>query len=291
MSELNRLLDAYAPPPAPADLAARVAETAARHPRAPARSAWRRVSSRGGWRRGAMIAGTSLGLAFTSAVAATVVSEGRIEIPVVTEVAAAIPVIGPRVREAAPAPAPARLARRQTEPAQRGGAAETKLAEPVAPADVRRQRMAQQGAAIRQWIEERRAAGLPTPRADRIQARARQIVDRRQAAGKPTPPIEQVERALVLREYQAMRRQGIAQSISDEQLRRFADRLPPRARERFDALDPAMQRQAVARWVERIRARRALRQAIQQQAAPQAPTDGPQGELVAGSEGYSQPPR
>lgn len=293
MSELNRLLDAYVPPAPPADLAARAAEAAARHPRAHARSAWRRASKRGGWGRGAMIAGTSLGLAFTSAVAATVVSEGRIEIPVVTEVAAAIPVIGPRVRERAPEPV--RLARREAEPAQPPPAAETKLAEVAPPVDLRRERMEQQAAAIRQRIEERRAAGLPTPRADRIQAQARRIVERRQAAGKPTPPVEQVERALALREIRVMRQharqQAVAASISDEQLRQFADRLPPRARQRFDALDPAMQRQAVARWVERIRARRSLRLALQQPAEPQSPAPAPQDETMAASEGYSEQPR
>lgn len=240
-----------------------------------------------------MIAGTSLGLAFTSAVAATVVSEGRIEIPVVMEVAAAIPVIGPRVKENAPEPA--QLARRQAESGPAKPAVETKPAEDAAPADLQRQWAQRQAAAMRQRIEERRAAGLPTPRADRIQAQARQIVERRQGAGKPTPPVEQVERALVRREIRAMRQharqQAVAASISDEQLRRFADRLPPVARERFETLDPAMQRQAVARWLERIRTRRALRNALQQPAAPQAPTQEPQDELVAGSEGFAQQPR
>ncbi|HET7816092.1 MAG TPA: hypothetical protein VFK58_00750 [Sphingomicrobium sp.] len=295
MSELNRLLDAYVPPDPPADLAARAAEAAALHRRRRTRSAWRRSANRGGWSRGVMIAGTSLGLAFTSAVAATVVSEGRIEIPVVTDVAAAIPVIGPRVRENVPEPV--RLAKREAEPAQRPPAAETRPTEDAAPTDLRRQRAEHAGAAIRQRIEERRAAGLPTPRADRIQARARQIVERRQAAGKPTPPVEQVERALALREYrvmrqrQQMRQQVVASSISDEQLRRFADRLPPLARQRFDALDPVMQRQAVARWSERIRARRSLQLGLQRPATPEAPTPAPRAELVAGSEGYSEQPR
>jgi len=296
MSELNRLLDTYAPPAPPADLAERAAAAAARHPRLDGGSAWRRSARRGGWRRGVMVAGTSFGLAFTSAVAATVVSEGRIEIPVVTEVAAAMPVIGPRVRENAPAPV--RLARRDSRPPRTERAAGPEPERHVAASvDPRQQRIEQQGAAIRQRIDERRAAGLPTPRADRIQARARQIVERRQAAGKPTPPVEQVERALAFRELRAMsqrqlvRQQALASSISDDQLRRFADRLPPGARQRFDVLDPQMQRQLVARWIERVRARRLFAQGIQQPATPQAPAPAPLGDAAPGSEGYSQEPR
>jgi hypothetical protein len=64
-----------------------------------------------------LIGGAALGFAFTSAVAAEVASGGRIEIPVVHQVVAAIPVLGgPRAEEAGascfaqcPAPRPSRL--------------------------------------------------------------------------------------------------------------------------------------------------------------------------------------
>ena len=80
MSDLNQLLDGYAPPPLPEGLAARASAAAIAAPqdrRGPL-ARWTRGARRGGWRRGALIGSAALGLAFTSAVAAEVASGGRI---------------------------------------------------------------------------------------------------------------------------------------------------------------------------------------------------------------------
>src|SRR6185369_12556978 len=114
MSDLNRLLDSYAPPPLPAGLAARASAAAIAAPqdrRGPF-ARWSRGARRGGWRRGTLIGGAALGIAFTSAVAAEVASGGRIEIPVVHQVVAAIPVFATHTPKT-----PVQLASREVRPA------------------------------------------------------------------------------------------------------------------------------------------------------------------------------
>src|SRR5262245_47112170 len=99
MTGLDPLLDSYSPPPMPAGLAQRAVATAMKASQERSRAyPWRR-GPRGGWRRGALIGSAALGLAFTSAVAAEVVSGGRIEIPVVHQVVAAIPVLSASVHK------------------------------------------------------------------------------------------------------------------------------------------------------------------------------------------------
>lgn len=280
MSELDKLLQGYAPPPVPAGLAQRVAEEAASHAQSPAASAPRRRDRRGGWKRPLWVGTASLGLAFTSAVAATVVSGGRIEIPVVEQVVDAIPVL--------------EQAKRRNEPV-RVAAVEPKAPEPTPepisepepqPAEpaTGRARVLQKLAEAKSQVEARRAAGLPTPRADRIERQAKAIVERRAAAGLPTPTVEEVEAGLALREMRRMwllRRAGRIDPslLSDLQLARIADRLPPEKREQFLALPPPLQRQLVARQLEKIRERRALRTGGTEQASQLA------------GEGISEPPR
>jgi len=272
MSELDRLLKSHQPPLMPAGLAQRAVTEAVKHPQEKAAAPAilpRRRDRRGGWKRPLWISAASLGLAFTSAVAASVVSGGRIEIPVmhpvVQEVVDAVPVLHQaQVRRSPERLAAADLAKAEPAPAVAEPPPEHEVA--AGQPGLARTRVGQKLAIAKQRVEERRAAGLPTPRADRIQNKAKQIVERRQAAGLPTPPVEQVEGGLALREIRQMRQQRLGQpidpsAISDEQLVRFAQRLPPDKRGRFEALSPEMQRRLVARSAERIRARRAVRQA------------------------------
>ena len=285
MSSLNQLLDAYTPPPAPQGLAQRAVAAAVAQPQAKGGrfAGWRRGERRGGWKRSMLLGSAAVGLAFTSAVAAEVVSGGRIEIPVVHQVVEAIPILRPArhpvvekkqlaVREAKHVAAPPIAAASQPRAA----------ADQVRPA---RERLMQRFAAIKQRVDERRAAGLPTPRADRIERQANRIVAQRRARGLPAPPVEQVEARLAMREARTARllRQipSDPAAVSDPQVQQFTRLLPPLKRRRFLALNPAMQRQMMVRFVNRVRARRAQRL---DQAAPPAPPPQP-------GEGNSQPPR
>lgn len=274
MSSLDKLLQTYAPPPAPAGLAERAVAEAVKHGQEPGRAIPRRRDRRGGWKRPLWIGAASFGLAFTSAVAATVVSGGRIEIPVVEQVVEAIPVLEEARRKNEPveqlaeaaAPKPADPAPEQAaEPAPQPG-------EP----GYGKARVMEKLAEAKSQVEARRAAGIPTPRADRIERQAKAIVERRQAAGLPTPTVEEVEAGLALRELRRMRvaRDLRASAITDEQLQNIADRLPPEKRARFLALPPHMQRQLVVRQLEKLRERRLAGQ-----------------EPQFSSEGISEPPR
>jgi hypothetical protein len=169
------LRDLPPPPPVPAGLQARVLAAAAGTPQEahPARA--RRIAARrhrrGGWLRRPLFAGTAaFGLVFTSAVAATLAG-----VPIPQKIAA---VFFPEEKapepKAAPAPAPRRMARPVAPPA---APVETAGVEPEGPlADAifrpnarpwRRLMMAQR------VIEARRAMGLPTPGADRIERELR----------------------------------------------------------------------------------------------------------------------
>lgn len=287
MSELYKLLDGYAPPPVPADLAQRAVAEAVSHPQDAAAVRPRRRDRRGGWKRPLWISTATFGLAFTSAVAATVVSGGRIEIPVVQQVVEAIPVLEKATRRNEEPVQVARAEPPKTPVPAVEGPAETKAVAP-APGEpgYRKERVMQKLAEAKSQVEARRAAGLPTPRADRIERQAKAIVERREAAGLPTPTVEEVEAGLALRELRRMwwtRRAGRIDPsmLTEQQLARIAERLPPEKRERFLALPPDMQRQLVARTIERIRARREMRQgasvAVPEPAEPaeQSPTDEP----------------
>jgi hypothetical protein len=266
MSELDGLLDLYTPPPVPTGLAGRAAAAAAAKRQARGFAPWRRTHGRGGWKRPMLIGSASLAFAFTSAVAADVVSGGRIEIPVVSKVVEAIPVLNvtahrhkhelasgaatpkphpkapPPVTEtpAAPAPPPPPIVQPQARPA--------------------RQFVQQKFTQWKERVAERRASGQPTPGADRIEREAKQIADRREAAGLPALPQDEVEMRLGLREMQtrrALRRMpDNPEAISDFQLQRFTSILGPERRERFQALPPDMQRQMMVRLGQRMRGQR-----------------------------------
>lgn len=285
MSDLNHLLDSYAPPAVPKGLTARAAAAAVGHPqeKAGARLPWRRGEGRGGWKRPLWIGSAAIGLAFTSAVAAEVVSGGAIEIPVAHQVVAAIPVLN-----AAAHPKIAmehRLAAVHAPKPQPASAAPVKPSGAQAPVSPRREMAMQRFQQMQQAIAERRAAGLPTPRADRIERQAKTIVERREAKGLPTPSLDEVELRLTLREARTQRiLRQIARDpwvISDQQVQRFAALMPPPKRERFLALGPDQQRALIVRLAQRLAGRRAMRQAA---AGPEQQAQQPGGES-------SPPPR
>lgn len=260
MNDLDKLLRSYRPPEPPAGLAQRAAERAASQPQhpAPERVPTRRRDRRGGWRRNLLAGGLMISLGFTSAVATTVASGGRVEIPVVSSVVASVPVLRQTMERAAPAPAIVVATKKpvkKSEPATTELAA-AKVEDQPQPAS-RRGEMVERYAELKKQVELKRAAGLPTPRADRIEATAKRIVERRVAAGKPVPPIEQVEAMVAMREARQAGRFG-PQAITEEQLARFAERLPLERREHFLALRPEQQR-LVARAFQRMQMRRAMR--------------------------------
>ena len=278
MSQLNQLLDGFAPPPVPGGLAARSAQAAARLPQE-RRSLmpWRRGGARGGWRRGMLIGGAALGFAFTSAVAAEVVSGGRISIPVVHQVVAAIPVFATHAPKKT-----VHLASRSVRPAPK-----PLEAAPVAPAPMTgRQRLMQTFTEAKKEVAERRAAGLPTPNADRIERKAKRIVERREAAGLPTLSLDEVELRLAIREWRTMRMlRQVARDptgITDVQVDRFSHILPPQKREQFLALGPDQQRQLMGLAAQRFLARRTQSQ-VENSKPPQV--------AQRPSEGLAQPPR
>jgi hypothetical protein len=201
----NRRLDAlladFVPPAVPAGLAERVAAAALAQPQAAAPSWLRRIAGggrndrRGRWARRPLIVGAAaFGLAVSSAVAATlagvnlpprvekVLAEipfvGRLAKPEAPPVERAEPTVLPPVTAVAPAPV--------TDAAPAGDLAEQRL---------RRAQAVRRLAAARQVVEARRAAGLPTPRADRIES----AIERRRATEASLTP-EQRQRRAIIRE-------------------------------------------------------------------------------------------
>lgn len=207
---LAALLAAHRPPAPPDGLAARVAAQASALPQeaplAGVGRAWR--NRRGGWvRRPIIVGAAALGLAVSSAVAATYAG---IPLPrPVERIIAELPFVPP---------APARE-RAASERVERKPAAPVRPAEPpaveasAAPApgslDARMQR-------AREIVAARRAAGLSTPRADRIE-RAVKAVEARRAAGLPTPTADRIEQAIERR--RAREQQGVAPAQLDAEQR------------------------------------------------------------------------
>jgi hypothetical protein len=303
VSGLNELLDLYAPPSSPDGLASRAAAAAVAQlqPKG-VFAAWRRGSGRGAWKRGAIIGSAALGLAFTSAVAAEVVSGGDIQIPVVHQVVEAVPILKATTH--------ARDHRTELASAERKPRPKSRAEVPVdqpsvepiapqAPTQPMRQRALQRFQKLKERVAERRAEGLPTPYADRLERQAKRIVERRHAGALPTPSLDQVEAGLALR--QARQRRLLRQmardpsAITDTQIEQLAIRLPPEKRERFLALSPDMRRQMIQRRLQRMQQRRAsmqMRNAPQQSANPQPQsTNGAEPQTQQPSEGFSEPPR
>jgi hypothetical protein len=282
MSELDKLLQGCGPPAVPVGLAQRAVAEAVKQAQETAPAPQRRGNRRGGWKRPLWIGATGFGIAFTSAVAATVVSGGRIEIPVVQQVVEAIPVLDKATRRNEPLPQVAEAKPPKPEAAVDEPAQAVAVAPQPGEPGYRKARVMQKLAEAKVQVEARRAAGLPTPRADRIEHQAKAIVERREAAGLPTPSVEEVEAGLALRELRQMwlmRRAGRIDPsmLTDQQLARIANHLPPEKRERFLALPPNLQRQLVVQRIEQMRARRMARQGTfepqPEQASPIEPAD------------------
>lgn len=270
MTKLDPFLDVYAPPAVPDGLAERAAAAAIRTPqeRGPL-GRWARGPRRRGWRRSVFVGSAAVSLAFTSAVAAEVVSGGRLEIPVVHQVVVAIPALRPSTHESKK---PVQLASRTVKPAPTSPEPAA-TPEPETPATPR-ERMIQKFTEAKKQVEERRAAGLPTPNADRIERKAKRIVERREAAGLPAPSLDEVELRVAMREWRTIRilRQVARDpsAITDVQVQRFSRILPPQKRGQFLALGPEQQRQVMSRAAQRFLVRR-LRNQVQ--AASRAPAE------------------
>lgn len=210
---LDALLAGYVPPAVPAGLVDRVSAAALALPQDGA-VAGARVGRdrRGVWLRRPLIAGgAALGLAFSGAVAATYA--GLPLPPKVEAVIAQLPLVSSKNR-AAPTPAPTRTTtseRHESAPAEPTTARRAEEARPfrafwqsLSPPERRRLRQAPPARRLfvaRRIVEDRRAAGLPTPGADRIE----QAIERRRAAATARDAIADERQA----ERRALRRARI----------------------------------------------------------------------------------
>ena len=196
---LDALLSEFAPPPVPSGLAGRAADAALALAQAPALPSaaphGSRRDRRGAWLRRPLIAGgVALGLAFSGAVAATLAGV-EVELPPkVHTVLAEVPFFGQMAKAEAPAPVPAPVRRRAAvpQPSEPVDAAPAPaFAEPDPMIRQRRARAVRRYLIARQIVAERRAAGLPTPRADRIE----QVIEQRlvRQGILPTDPVERAE--------------------------------------------------------------------------------------------------
>ena len=294
MSQLDQMLGNYAPPPVPDGLAARVAAAAVQAPQEPGtKLPWRRGGIRSGWRRGTLIGSTALGLAFTSAVAAEVASGGRIEIPVVHQMVEAVPILKASVHKQKPVQLASIEPRHGVPPPQavEPSSAAAVPEEPVA--GTPRERFIAKFTEAKKEVAERRAAGLPTPYADRIERKAKRMVERRQAAGLPAPSLDEAETRVAVREWVAnriLRRvANNSQGLTDAQIQRFVRILPPKKREQFLALGQEEQRQAMSQLVQRVLARRMQAQAVD--GAGSAPDTRPTDVAQQPTEGSPDQPR
>lgn len=278
--DIDALLGLYTPPSIPAGLAARVTAAAAALPQGGSIIAGRGGRDRGrGWlRRPLIVGGATLGLAFSGAVAATYA--GVPLPPKVQAVIAQLPLVSvkPQTTSAPPPAVPTRATiSRRAGPAP----AEPTVAQPraaerpfrafwqsLSPYERRRLRQAPPARRLlvaEQIVENRRAAGLPTPNADRIE----RAIERRRAAASAYDPVVEERRA----ERRAIRRARIradmrahrdarqmasgaplieepADSRADPDLRASPD----------DQLEPAWEDEIVRRRTERREWRRAIRE-------------------------------
>ena len=294
MSQLDQMLGGYTPPPVPDGLAVRVAAAAIQEPQDRGTMLpWRRGSVRGGWRRGTLIGSAALGLAFTSAVAAEVASGGRIEIPVVHQMVEAVPILKASVHKQKPVEV-ALIERRHVSPSRQAAEPLPAAAEPDQPvAGTPRERFIAKFTEAKKEVAERRAAGLPTPNADRIERKAKRMVERRQAAGLPAPSLDEAEMRVAVREWAANRiLRRVAsnpEGLTDAQVQRFIRILPPKKRDQFSALAPEQQRQMMGQMAQRVLARRMQAQ-VPDDAAP--PADQQAAEIAQQpSEGSPDQPR
>ena len=244
---LDALLASYTPPPTPPGLAGRVAGAALAREQAPPlgklRRTWR--DRRGAWLRRPLIAGgVALGLAFSGAVAATLAGVEVVLPPKVQTVLAEVPFFGRMAKAEPPVPAPGR---RAAAPRPESVPIPAELATvPPAFDDMPIQR--QRARAVRRWlvarriVAERRAAGLPTPRADRIDWAIEQRLVRQGVL-----PADPIERAAVREEVRRVWRER-AQARREMRRTRLAQRgmVPPPEREAPGAIRPDISNPAVS---------------------------------------------
>jgi hypothetical protein len=177
---LEAMLRDLPPPPVPADLAARVLAAAAAAPQEPRPARARRAASRhdrrGRWLRRPLLAGTAaLGLVVTSAVAATLAG-----VPIPQKIAS---VFFPE--EKAPEPKQAVALRRAPRPAT-VAVAPVRTAEAAPATDAARwdqpPNIGRRLFMAERIVTARRALGLPTPRADRVERQLRRRAEMWNAA-------------------------------------------------------------------------------------------------------------
>lgn len=253
---LDALLAEYAAPPAPAGLAARATAAALAHPQAPAPPHWRAARDRrGGWlRRPLLVGGAALGLAFSGAVASTYAG---VELP--RPVQAVIDKLPFVARKAPDSPIDAQADAPGREPRERAVSPATPAQQErpfatfwrsLTPDQQERLRQApalQRLVVAKQIVDARRAAGLPTPRADIIE----RAIERRRAAataGEPLPP--RPGQAL-----RAQRRERIREAI---EARRAETQTAPVSENAAPLAEPLVQFDEVR--TERFERRRELRQ-------------------------------
>lgn len=253
---LDALLADYAPPSVPPGLAHRVTAAALALPQAPTPPRWRGARDRrGGWlRRPLLVGGAALGLAFSGAVASTYAG---VELPrPVQAVIDKLPFVARKTPDLPPAQAradaPARAAE-ETAAAPAAQPPERPLATFWRSLTPEQQERLRQAPAVRrlvvakQIVDARRAAGLPTPRADIIEA----AIERRRAAiaaGEPVPPRPG-------QTWRAQRRERIRDAI---EARRAEVQAAPTPEGTGPLAEPPVQLDDVQ--AERFERRRALRQ-------------------------------
>lgn len=273
---LDALLRDLPPPPVPAGLATRVLAAAAATPQE-VRSAYARRNAqrdrRGKWLRRPILAGTAaLGLVFTSAVAATLAG-----VPIPQKIAA---VFFPETK----APEPKQVAAPHHAPRPTPVAAPVRTAQAAPATDVPAWSQ-QPGPWRRLFLAERviaarRAMGLPTPGANRIERQLHRRAERWQAA---TP--EQRAAWLQRREFrQDVRRamlstpEGRAELAAQEQRQRWRLMRDWRARRMagipLSSEERALRRERVQQWG---KGRRSRWQAGINESGPAIPaeTEGP----------------
>lgn len=262
---LDALLAEYAAPSAPPDLARRVTAAALALPQAPAPSRWRAARDRrGGWlRRPLLVGGAALGLAFSGAVASTYAG---VELPrPVQAVIDKLPFVARKTPDLPTAQVRAEVPAREGQEVAAAPAArppERPLAtfwRSLTPEQQDRLRQApavQRLVVAKQIVDARRAAGLPTPRADIIE----RAIERRRAAiaaGEPVPPRPgqalRAQRRERIREAIEARRAEVQTAPTPESAVPLAEPTEPFDDLRTERIERrrALRQERVRRWIAR----------------------------------------
>lgn len=203
--EMRRALDSFAPPPLPADFAARVSENAAQRQAAPDLPRLRRPRSR--WRRAGWIAGGVASLSLVSAAAAATGVFGEpVHVPVLSQIAQSLEIVPTPAEGVAEAVAAAEpQAPATTERASARERLDAVLDDPGFRALPPRERRAELRQAARELID----SGEATPR--EVVAALRETA-RERVAKLPPEQQERIEQAVAERREtrQEIRREVIA---------------------------------------------------------------------------------